>query len=405
MRAKTPPLLSTQVAGHIEFRSVTFRYPSRPDAVVHDGLSFSAPAGHSVALVGDSGCGKSTAIALLERFYLPESGHVLLDGTDVADLNVNWLRTQLGLVSQEPVLFATTILENIRYGKEAASDEECHAAAKLANAFDFVSALPDGFGTEVGDRGVQMSGGQKQRVAIARAVVKDPRVMLLDEATSALDTESESVVQRALEVAMRGRTTLVIAHRLATVRHCDKIVVLHRGRVVEEGVHDDLVQRGGVYANLVNRQISAVPEEGAVAVPREGSRSSAQAPGTPARGSGSESTAVPQQDCEDDDAVFVARDSSKGSALGKVRRLTNAPIVSLLSWLHACCDCTHARHASPRGTPERSKPLPPGRRRPGSPRLSAAPARPRRGSPTRRKPRPATPTTRWWRGRPWRRRR
>lgn len=208
----------------------------------------------TVALVGESGSGKSTAIALLERFYDPDSGKVLFDGVELRALRVSWLRQQVGLVSQEPVLFNDTIRANIAYGKqgEEASEEEIVAAAGAANAHQFVSALPDGYSTLVGDRGIQLSGGQKQRVAIARAVVKDPKVLLLDEATSALDAESERVVQEALDQAVVGRTTLVVAHRLSTVRGADVIAVLKNGAVAEKGRHEDLMRvKSGTYASLV----------------------------------------------------------------------------------------------------------------------------------------------------------
>lgn len=207
----------------------------------------------TVALVGESGSGKSTAIALLERFYDPDSGKVLFDGVELRALRVSWLRQQVGLVSQEPVLFNDTIRANIAYGKQGeASEEEIVAAAGAANAHQFVSALPDGYSTLVGERGIQLSGGQKQRVAIARAVVKDPKVLLLDEATSALDAESERVVQEALDQAVVGRTTLVVAHRLSTVRGADVIAVLKNGAVAEKGRHEDLMRvKSGTYASLV----------------------------------------------------------------------------------------------------------------------------------------------------------
>jgi len=213
-------------------------------------------AGKTVALVGQSGSGKSTVIALLERFYDPLSGEVLIDGTNIKDLQLKWLRRQIGLVSQEPALFATSIKENILYGKDGASDEEIFAAAKSANAYNFVMQLPQGFDTQVGERGVQMSGGQKQRIAIARALLKNPPVMLLDEATSALDAESEKVVQAALERAAEGRTTVVVAHRLSTIRNADLIAVIQYGKVVEMGTHEELMAKGeyGAFAALVQLQ-------------------------------------------------------------------------------------------------------------------------------------------------------
>lgn len=208
----------------------------------------------TVALVGQSGSGKSTVMALVERFYDPVAGAVLLDGADIRTLQLKWLRQQLALVNQEPTLFNVSIRDNIMYGRDNATEAEVVEAAKAANAHTFVSALPEGYDTIVGERGVQLSGGQKQRIAIARAVLKDPRVLLLDEATSALDAESEAVVQEALERVMVGRTTIVIAHRLATVVNSDTIAVMQAGRVVEEGTHKQLLARGGVYASLASLQ-------------------------------------------------------------------------------------------------------------------------------------------------------
>ena len=204
-----------------------------------------------MALVGESGSGKSTVISLIERMYDPVAGGVFLDGTNIKDLNLRWLRRHVGLVSQEPALFATTIKDNILYGKEDATDAEVDAAIHAANVANFVLRLPDGLDTQVGERGLQMSGGQKQRIAIARAVLKDPRILLLDEATSALDTESERIVQSALDRLMVGRTTVVVAHRLSTIRHAHCISVVRHGAVVEGGSHDELVARGGAYAALL----------------------------------------------------------------------------------------------------------------------------------------------------------
>jgi ATP-binding cassette subfamily B (MDR/TAP) protein 1 len=207
----------------------------------------------TAALVGESGSGKSTAIALLERFYDPNSGKILFDGVELQALKVSWLRLQVGLVAQEPVLFNDTIRANIAYGKQGeASEEEIIAAAEASNAHQFISGLPDGYDTIVGERGIQLSGGQKQRVAIARAIVKDPKVLLLDEATSALDTESERVVQEALDRVMVGRTTVVVAHRLSTVKGADIISVVKNGTIVEKGRHEELMQiKDGAYASLV----------------------------------------------------------------------------------------------------------------------------------------------------------
>ncbi|RHY26778.1 hypothetical protein DYB32_007306 [Aphanomyces invadans] len=245
------------VRGDIALDNVEFAYPSRPDVQVCAGYTLSIPAGQTIALVGASGSGKSTIVALLERFYDPTSGRVSLDGHDLKTLNVPWLRTQFGLVGQEPTLFADTIAANIRHGKPTATFDEVVDAAKQANAYDFIMTFPLGFDTPVGNQGAQLSGGQKQRIAIARAMIKNPAVLILDEATSALDTESEHIVQASLDqlVAARQRTTIVIAHRLSTIRHADRIVVLEAGRVVEDGSHDDLLQIDhGLYKALVQAQ-------------------------------------------------------------------------------------------------------------------------------------------------------
>ncbi|CAN6273020.1 unnamed protein product [Urochloa humidicola] len=243
------------VTGEVEFRNVGFCYPSRPESPVLVNFSLRVPAGRTVALVGSSGSGKSTVIALLERFYDPSAGEVMLDGVDIRRLRLKWLRAQMGLVSQEPVLFATTIRENILFGKEDATAEEVIAAAKAANAHDFIAQLPQGYDTQVGERGVQMSGGQKQRIAIARAIIKSPKILLLDEATSALDTKSEHIVQEALDLASAGRTTIIIAHRLSTIRNADMIVVMQSGEVMELGSHDELIaNENGLYKSLTQLQ-------------------------------------------------------------------------------------------------------------------------------------------------------
>uniref|UniRef100_A0A7S3WWH5 ABC transporter n=1 Tax=Emiliania huxleyi TaxID=2903 RepID=A0A7S3WWH5_EMIHU len=242
------------VTGAIEVVDVVFAYPSAPERTVCHGYSLSIGAGQTVALCGPSGSGKSTLVALLERFYDPQGGAILLDGVDLRDLNVRWLRAQLGLVGQEPVLFQGSVADNIRYGKAGASDADVEGAARLANAHGFItSSLADGYATQVGLKGSRLSGGQKQRVAIARAIVRKPAVLLLDEATSALDNESERVVQAALDavVAETRRTTLVIAHRLSTIRNADSIAVLSEGRVVEKGTHAELLSLGGLYTRLV----------------------------------------------------------------------------------------------------------------------------------------------------------
>uniref|UniRef100_A0A8C2EVE2 ATP-binding cassette sub-family B member 5 n=1 Tax=Cyprinus carpio TaxID=7962 RepID=A0A8C2EVE2_CYPCA len=248
------------VIGDIEFKNIHFSYPSRKDVKILQGMSLKIPHGKTIALVGASGCGKSTTIQLLQRFYDPDSGEVTLDGHDIRSLNVRWLRENMGIVSQEPVLFGTTIAENIRYGREDATDEDIERAIKEANAYDFISKLPDKLNTMVGERGAQLSGGQKQRIAIARALVKNPKILLLDEATSALDTQSESIVQAALDKARAGRTTIVIAHRLSTIRSADIIAGFSEGKVVEQGSHGELMAKKGVYYSLVMQQESSETE-------------------------------------------------------------------------------------------------------------------------------------------------
>ncbi|AQK97658.1 ABC transporter B family member 9 [Zea mays] len=241
------------VSGNIDFSNVSFKYPLRPDVQIFSDFTLRIPSGKTVALVGESGSGKSTIIALLERFYDPDSGRISLDGVEIKSLRVSWLRDQMGLVGQEPVLFNDTIRANITYGKHGgATEEEVVAVAKAANAHEFISGLPQGYDTMVGEKGIQLSGGQKQRVAIARAIVKDPRILLLDEATSALDAESERVVQDALDRVMVSRTTLVVAHRLSTIKGADVIAVLREGKIVERGRHEALMRiSGGAYASLV----------------------------------------------------------------------------------------------------------------------------------------------------------
>ncbi|NXK27152.1 MDR1 protein, partial [Arenaria interpres] len=246
-----------KLIGEIEFRNIHFSYPSRPDVKILKGLNLKVQTGKTIALVGASGCGKSTTVQLLQRFYDPAQGEITLDGRDIRTLNVKWLRENIGIVSQEPVLFATTIAENIRYGREDISDAEIEQAAKEANAFDFISRLPDKFNTMVGERGAQLSGGQKQRIAIARALARNPKILLLDEATSALDTQSESIVQAALDKARAGRTTIVIAHRLSTIRTADTIAGFEKGIVVEQGTHSELMLQKGVYHSLVTQQVRA----------------------------------------------------------------------------------------------------------------------------------------------------
>ncbi|XP_068636496.1 ABC transporter B family member 19 [Aristolochia californica] len=246
----------SEVHGNIEFKDVTFSYPSRPDVFIFRNFSIFFPSGKTVAVVGGSGSGKSTVVSLIERFYDPNQGQVLLDNVDIKTLQLRWLRDQIGLVNQEPALFATTILENILYGKPDATIAEVEVAATAANAHSFITLLPNGYNTQVGERGVQLSGGQKQRIAIARAMLKNPKILLLDEATSALDAGSESIVQEALDRLMVGRTTVVVAHRLSTIRSVDTIAVIQQGQVVETGTHEELIAKGtsGAYASLIRFQ-------------------------------------------------------------------------------------------------------------------------------------------------------
>ncbi|XP_048500756.2 ABC transporter B family member 2 [Beta vulgaris subsp. vulgaris] len=247
-----------KVDGHIEFRDVCFCYPSRPEAKIFDKFCLDIPAGKIVALVGGSGSGKSTVISLIERFYEPLAGQILLDRNDIRELDLKWLRQQIGLVSQEPALFATSIRENILYGKDEATLDEITRAAKLSEAISFINNLPERYETQVGERGIQLSGGQKQRVAIARALVKNPSILLLDEATSALDAESEKSVQQALDRVMVGRTTVVVAHRLSTVRNADIIAVVQGGKIVETGSHDELISNPvSAYSSLIQLQETA----------------------------------------------------------------------------------------------------------------------------------------------------
>ncbi|XP_029138945.1 ATP-binding cassette sub-family B member 5 [Protobothrops mucrosquamatus] len=243
-----------KLRGEIEFKNIFFSYPSRPNIQILRGLNLKIQPGQTIALVGSSGCGKSTTIQLLQRFYDPPQGQITIDGHDIQTLNIKWMRENIGIVSQEPVLFATTIAGNIRYGREDITDSEIEEAAKEANAYDFITKLPDKFNTMVGERGAQLSGGQKQRIAIARALARNPKILLLDEATSALDNQSESIVQAALDKARAGRTTIVIAHRLSTIRTADVIAGFEKGVLVEQGTHSELMAHKGVYYALVMQQ-------------------------------------------------------------------------------------------------------------------------------------------------------
>ncbi|XP_059632050.1 ABC transporter B family member 11-like [Cornus florida] len=243
------------IRGDIELKDVYFSYPARPDEQIFNGFSLSIPSGTTSALVGQSGSGKSTVISLIERFYDPQAGEILIDGINLKEFQLWWIRGKIGLVSQEPVLFTTSIKDNIAYGKDGATIEEIKAATELANVANFIDKLPQGLDTMVGEHGTQLSGGQKQRIAIARAILKDPRILLLDEATSALDVESERVVQEALDRVMINRTTVIVAHRLSTVKNADMIAVIHQGKIVEKGSHSELLQDpAGAYCQLIQLQ-------------------------------------------------------------------------------------------------------------------------------------------------------
>jgi ATP-binding cassette, subfamily B, bacterial len=252
------PLAQQNIAqAAIKLEAITFHYPSRPAQAALQDVSLQVMPGETVALVGESGAGKTTVFQLLQRFYDPQQGQILLSGTALADLALPALRGAIAVVPQDGVIFSTSAMENIRYGRPGASDAEVMAAARDAFADEFLSKLPESYNTFLGERGVRLSGGQRQRISIARAILKNAPILLLDEATSALDAQSEHMVQAALERAMQGRTTLVIAHRLATVQQADRIVVMEHGRIVEVGKHDELVQRGGVYARLAALQFAS----------------------------------------------------------------------------------------------------------------------------------------------------
>jgi ATP-binding cassette subfamily B protein len=256
LEAANPTPLPKPLSGSVRFEAVSFRYPTRPESLALDRFDLTVAPGETVAIVGPSGAGKTTVFNLLLRFYDPEAGAIRVDGVDIRDLRFADLRSALSIVPQEPVLFTASVAENIRYGRPDASDAEVRAAAETASALRFIEALPQGFATDLGARGVRLSGGQRQRIAIARAVLRNPAILLLDEATSALDAESELAVQQALDRLMTGRTTLVIAHRLATVQKADRIVVVDHGQVVDVGRHADLVRRDGLYARLAELQFN-----------------------------------------------------------------------------------------------------------------------------------------------------
>ena len=247
-----------QVEGNVKLKDAEFSYPTRRDVQVLRRLQLSIRQGESIALVGESGCGKSTVIQLIQRFYDLDQGSLELEGSNIEALNLPYVRSKLGIVSQEPVLFDRTIAENIRYGdnERTVSMEDVIAAARKANIHEFVAALPEGYETRVGGKGTQLSGGQKQRVAIARALVRNPRILLLDEATSALDTESEKVVQEALDKAQEGRTSITIAHRLSTIKGADQIYIIEKGEIVEHGTHDQLLEKQGSYYRLWNASVN-----------------------------------------------------------------------------------------------------------------------------------------------------
>ncbi|MEE9427876.1 MAG: ABC transporter transmembrane domain-containing protein [Paracoccaceae bacterium] len=249
--------VSQPMTGEIVFENVTFHYPSRPETAALDGVSFSVKPGETVALVGPSGAGKSTIIQLLLRFYDPTSGNISIDGVPLREMERSEYRRELALVPQDAVIFAASARENIRFGRPSATDQEIEDAARAAAAHDFLGALPEGYDTYVGERGVMLSGGQKQRIAIARAILRDAPILLLDEATSALDAENEQVVQTAVDRLAANRTTIIVAHRLATVKKADRILVFEEGEIVAEGKHDELVAQGGLYARLARLQFTA----------------------------------------------------------------------------------------------------------------------------------------------------
>jgi ATP-binding cassette subfamily B protein len=252
-----PLALPSPAKGEIRFEDVSFSYPARKDAPVARKLAFTVKPGETVALVGPSGAGKSTVFSLLLRFYDPQAGRVLIDGIDLKSADPAAVRKRIAIVPQDVTIFAAAAEDNIAFGKPGSDKNAVRAAAEAAYAAEFIEKLPEGYATQLGERGVTLSGGQRQRIAIARAILKDAPILLLDEATSALDAESETAVQAALETLMKGRTTLIIAHRLATILKADRILVMEHGRIVEEGTHRSLVKKGGVYARLAKLQFEA----------------------------------------------------------------------------------------------------------------------------------------------------
>ncbi len=253
-------LAAESLRGGVVFEDVSFSY-DRDEVVLRD-VSFTIEPGQTVAIVGPTGAGKTTIIGLIARFYDPQSGKVLIDGVDVRTVQQRSLRSKMGMVTQEPFLFSGSILENIRYGRLDASDDDVINATKAANAHDFVSRLPDGYQTEVGERGKLLSQGQRQLIAIARAILADPRILIMDEATASIDTRTEALIQQAMKHLLAGRTSFIIAHRLSTIRNADLVLVLDKGRIVESGTHKDLIKANGLYADLYNRQFYQ-PENGA----------------------------------------------------------------------------------------------------------------------------------------------
>ncbi|XP_048127331.1 ABC transporter B family member 11-like isoform X3 [Rhodamnia argentea] len=322
------------IRGDIELRNVYFSYPARADEQIFNGFSLSIPSGMTAALVGQSGSGKSTVISLIERFYDPQAGEVLIDGINLKEFQLTWIRSKIGLVSQEPVLFACSIKDNIAYGKEGATLEEIKAAAELANAAKFIDKLPQGMDTMVGEHGTQLSGGQKQRVAIARAILKDPRILLLDEATSALDAESERIVQEALDRIMGNRTTVIVAHRLSTVRNANMIAVIHRGKMVEKGSHSELLEDpDGAYSQLIRLQ--------------EVNRESEQAPDDQNK------SEITEHNRQSSQRMSYKRSISRGSSIGNSSRRSLSVSFGLPTGLNVADDTMAGPQSSAPGSTEK----------------------------------------------------